>query len=192
MPRFSRSELWELGLAWFVLSLSFSFGSIWFGLRHFAFELALNLLGLLTAFAGHELAHKFAAERYGCISYFRLWKIGLILALVFSFVTGGAFVFAAPGAVYFIPLYRTITRREEGIISLSGPLANLAFSLVFYSLLLLGVGGVFSYYSMKLNLWLAGFNLIPFDPLDGAKVFRWNPFIWVLAAAAAWILIFVL
>ncbi|MFO7773178.1 MAG: DUF951 family protein [Dehalococcoidia bacterium] len=35
------------------------------------------------------------------------------------------------------------------------------------------------------NTWLALFNLIPFGPLDGAKIFRWNKGIWLAAAAGA-------
>lgn len=192
MLRFSPSELLELGLAWIVLSLSFSFGTLWIGIRPFLFVLGLNMIALLTAFAGHELAHKLSAERYGCFAYFRMWKIGLVLALIFSFSTRGTFVFAAPGAVYFMPLYRSLTRREEGIVSLSGPLANIAFSAVFYTLIAFGIGGLLSYYSMWMNLWLAGFNLIPFGPLDGSKVFRWSPAIWAVTAIGTWILIFIL
>ncbi|TET00912.1 MAG: site-2 protease family protein, partial [Hadesarchaea archaeon] len=29
-----------------------------------------------------------------------------------------------------------------------------------------------------INLWLAFFNLLPFPPLDGEKVFLWSPAAW--------------
>jgi Zn-dependent protease len=34
----------------------------------------------------------------------------------------------------------------------------------------------------RLNLWLAAFNLLPFPPLDGFKVFSWKPAVWALVA----------
>ncbi len=38
----------------------------------------------------------------------------------------------------------------------------------------------------QLNLWLAAFNLIPYGPLDGVKIFAWNKLAWGLLAAIAW------
>jgi Zn-dependent protease len=39
----------------------------------------------------------------------------------------------------------------------------------------------------SLNLWLAAFNLLPFGPMDGAKVFKWNPLVWGIITVPAWI-----
>jgi Zn-dependent protease len=36
-----------------------------------------------------------------------------------------------------------------------------------------------------INLQLAFFNLIPFPPLDGSKIVRWNPALWGGLVAAA-------
>ncbi|MDG6964808.1 MAG: site-2 protease family protein, partial [Nitrososphaerota archaeon] len=33
-------------------------------------------------------------------------------------------------------------------------------------------------YGSYINLFLALFNLLPLGPLDGAKVWRWNLFLW--------------
>ncbi|MFH1240586.1 MAG: site-2 protease family protein [Candidatus Diapherotrites archaeon] len=33
-------------------------------------------------------------------------------------------------------------------------------------------------YSAYINMFLGLFNMIPFPPLDGSKIFRWNPIIW--------------
>jgi len=37
-----------------------------------------------------------------------------------------------------------------------------------------------------MNLWLAAFNLIPFGPLDGLTIFRWNKLVWGVLALIAW------
>ena len=39
--------------------------------------------------------------------------------------------------------------------------------------------------SSQINTWLALFNLIPFGPLDGAKILRWNKGIWLITIAGA-------
>ena len=38
----------------------------------------------------------------------------------------------------------------------------------------------------QLNLWLAAFNLIPFGPLDGVAIFRWNKLAWGALALISW------
>ena len=35
------------------------------------------------------------------------------------------------------------------------------------------------------NAWIALFNLIPFGPFDGRKIFRWNIPVYLLLAAGA-------
>jgi Zn-dependent protease len=37
----------------------------------------------------------------------------------------------------------------------------------------------------RINTWLALFNLIPFGPLDGAKILKWSKGIWLVSIAAA-------
>ncbi len=38
-------------------------------------------------------------------------------------------------------------------------------------------------YGLMINMWIAFFNLIPFGPLDGAKIIRWNPLVWGILIA---------
>jgi len=131
-------------------------------------------LGVGVGFAVHEMAHKFTAIRYGCIACYKMWTQGLFLALIMALLTG--FVFAAPGAVY---IYKQgLTRREDGIISLAGPLANLVTAIFFFWLFLGTAFQDIGSWIFKINVFLGFFNMIPFGPLDGAKVLRWNSGIW--------------
>ena len=107
-----------------------------------------------------------------------MWIGGLIFALVTAFAVG--FVFVAPGAVYIHGNY--IKNSENGKISLAGPATNIILALLFLSIpmffqnsLLVGIGIL----GATVNSFLAFFNLIPFSMLDGAKIFRWNPVIWI-------------
>ncbi|MCP8309369.1 MAG: hypothetical protein H3Z53_03360 [archaeon] len=193
---FSRIEIQHLLIAWLALGLAFSIsmsgGLTINNLGLFVKNFIISLLTLGTGFIGHELTHKFVAQRYGCLAEFRMWPLGLIFALFFALTLG--VVFAAPGAVYITPvsfgLGSVITNRENGIISLSGPLTNalialIFFPLTFYNGLLFEIG----FLGFYINLFLAAFNLIPFPPMDGYKVFVWNKGIWAIVAIPLWAIV---
>ena len=101
------------------------------------------------------------------------------------------FVFAAPGAVYIYG--RHLTREQNGKIAIAGPLANYALAIAFF-LLLQGSPSAqgFLAYGAQVNLFLAFFNLLPFGPLDGAKVYHWNRAAWAAAIVPAFALLFLL
>lgn len=200
-----RRELLALTAAWIVLGISFS--TRWMFAGWFANPVALLEIFLLTmlvigvGFLGHELAHKFTAQRYGAWAEFKLWTIGAIMALVFAAIPPGTFVFAAPGAVYIASrssyIGDAMDRRANGIISLTGPLVNIAaagiFGLVDLTLSLIGIralvinGFPFLHWAIFINLWLGAFNMIPFFILDGQKVLTWNRAIWALITIPLWI-----
>ena len=105
----------------------------------------------------------------------------------------------APGAVMVAGL---VTRRQNGHIAIAGPAVNFGLFLVGIPLggILLGIFGAegsggLAYLSesginlkamiydivkwwIAANLGLGFFNLIPFGPLDGAKVKDWSEPIW--------------
>ena len=135
----------------------------------------ISLVTVGPGFVFHELSHKFMAQRYGFWAEFRMWPMGLVLALVSSLV---GFVFAAPGATYISGA--NISKTENGKISLAGPLMNVGIAMLFIPLLFVGPGLLRDVGSIgvPVNIFLALFNLLPIGPLDGAKVMRWNVFVW--------------
>jgi Zn-dependent protease len=161
-------------------------------LESFLLSFPIALLTVGFGFIGHELAHKFAAQRLGCVAEFRLWFLGLVTALLFAFITRGSIIFAAPGAVYIQPKNSPfgINRRDNGYISLAGPVTNTLLAMVFF--LLIGSWGVLDIIGrigFQVNLWLAAFNLLPFGVLDGEKIFQWSRVVWVAITAPIWILV---
>jgi Zn-dependent protease len=98
-------------------------------------------------------------------------------------------VFAAPGATLINTAGREMTKKENGIISLAGPLMNLILTVPFLLCLVAGVllggtsiniftpSGILFYLGVagfRVNSMLAFFNMLPVGPLDGKKILRWN------------------
>jgi Zn-dependent protease len=194
VPRIStsRTELMSIGIAYAVLTFDLviilSGSGILLGtgapfLSHLTVSTILEAaLAALTGFVAHELAHKVVAQRHGFWAEFRMSPSGLVFSLITA--TLGA-LWAAPGAT-------VVSGMSEGDLSnwgrtsLAGPVSNLGFAVVFYasSFALFHFGSPWFLPVLFLawvNGWFATFNLLPFGPLDGAKVLRWNSAIWFLA-----------
>ena len=180
----SRTEVIDILKAWLALSLAFTFiyagASVLSGDIQRVFSLDfihIFVISMFTAGLGfllHELAHKFVAQHYGCAAEFRAWDQLLYLAVGLAIFIG--FIFAAPGAVMISGM---ITRKENGLISAAGPATNYVLAMLFLGLLHLlpQWANVFAT-GFSINIWLGMFNLIPFGPLDGKKVFDWNKVVW--------------
>jgi Zn-dependent protease len=190
-------EITHLLVALFILGFCFSFRYIYDSIFPILFIISTGTVG--AGFALHELTHKFSAQRYGFWAEFRLWPTGLIMALILTVVSGGNLIFAAPGATYiaprnYAPLHSEgISRRQNGIISLAGPLSNVALAIVFLMLSnLQGWFAIVGTIGFQTNLWLAAFNMIPFGGIDGRKVLSWKSLIWAIVAIPLWILVAIL
>jgi Zn-dependent protease len=143
-----------------------------------------SLVIVFFSFFLHEMGHKFAARRLGCIATYKIWPIGVLIGLV-SIVfgaIGAGIVFIAVGAVEIMPYsfgrwgFKVVRlgQREMGLISLAGVGLNVFFA-VFFKLF---PGMIFQKLSYFNGLF-AIFNLIPFPPLDGAKIFMWKEWLWL-------------
>ncbi len=114
-------------------------------------------------------------QRYGYWSEFRMYPQGLLFALLLGVAVG--LVFAAPGAVQ---IFGRPSREESGRISAAGPATNVAIGLAFLLLWTVtgGLVGAAALFIAAINAFLAFFNLLPFGPMDGRKIFRWRKDVW--------------
>jgi Zn-dependent protease len=143
--------------------------------------LGVSALVVLAGFLFHELGHKFVAQRYGAWAEFRMYPLGLILAVMMSFL---GVLFAAPGAVY---IAGRVTKKQNGLISLAGPIVNLAIGGLFLVAWLaypFGTTGLILNLVAVMSLFLGGFNLIPIPPLDGYKIAIWSIPVYLMMVAA--------
>lgn len=168
--------------------IAFSFAMV-VGVRQTLFsKFFMMLIAVGVGFIGHELAHKYMAQRYGCLAEYRMWDTGLIMAFFGAIFLG--VVFAAPGAVYIQCQYYGITERQNGIISAAGAIVNLGLALIFIVIgsIFGGYIGMVAAFGTYVNAYLALFNMLPFPPLDGSKVMGWNPGVWIGIIAAAFMI----
>ncbi len=180
--RFYPDEIRDLLIAWAALGVAFSVfifvatgrevfpditGAVFSPL--FARVFLVSALTVGIGFLLHELAHKVVAVRFGQIASFKADYKMLALCIGAAFA---GFLFAAPGAVYH---RGRITKRQNGLVSVAGPLTNVVLLAAFLPLAFLGgFLGQVGQLGVLVNAFLAAFNMIPFGPLDGKSVISWS------------------
>jgi len=195
---FSRTELIQLGVAILALSAAFTLAYIRSDLFSFtrspaeflAIIFPAALLAVATGVGLHEIMHKVVAERYGFWAEFRYNPRGLLFAIVLAAAIG--LIYGAPGATM---ISGAVNREQNGRISAAGPASNLVICAVLFAAFWVvagsakdRLGGLLLIYLLQvaqINAVLAGFNLVPILPLDGAKVFAWSKAAYAGLAAAA-------
>jgi Zn-dependent protease len=181
MVKFTATEIRDLIISLIVISFAFALLISGGSLSNAVILVPITLVVVGLGFIFHELSHKFVAIRYGYWAEYKMWIEGLVLCLVTAYF---GFLFAAPGAVYVHEEY--ISKEENGKISIAGSITNIILALIF--LLIIKISGnlyYWAFYGMFINGFLAFFNQLPIFGLDGSKVLKWNPFIWIIVIVVA-------
>lgn len=140
-----------------------------------------TLLAVLVAITFHETAHGYVAyslgdttaKDQGRLTLNPLAHLDPIGALL-MFIAGFGWAKPVPVNPFYFKGDRT---RGMMLVSIAGPLTNLALSFLAYFIYVAGSGfysipflSVFLRSMVTLNIYLAIFNLIPIPPLDGSKI----------------------
>ncbi|MCK9318215.1 site-2 protease family protein [Methanoculleus sp.] len=190
LQRLPPRERRDLLIAWLAISIAFTLLYVRGGVdvNTFLLLFVMSLVTVGVAFVLHELAHKFAAMRYGYWAEFQKDNQMLLVAVVMAALVG--VVFAAPGATY---VYGNATKGENGRISAAGPITNLVLCIPFAALVLLSGGGLLGLVGLvglRVNAMIATFNMLPISVLDGRKVLAWSPAVFAVLIVASGALLF--
>jgi Zn-dependent protease len=177
--KFSNTEIQHLIVAIVILTLAFAFlfsngigGALAFPMD-FLLDLPISLVAVLLAFLCHEMGHKFLAQKYGYWAEFRYNLQYLLLGLVIAAMLG--FLIVGPGAVY---IRGNPSTEENGKLSAAGPGINILivaiFTLISFIVIANGTLIWFITIIVIVNLFIAGFNMIPGWIFDGAKIWKWD------------------
>lgn len=155
-------------------------------------SLAFWIIAFIVAITVHEAAHAATANKLGDptpklmgrltlnpIAHYDPVGTTLLLALVVLRAFGVPVIpFGWAKPVQFDPYNLKNPRRDAALISIAGPMANIATATVL-ALILRFITNPFTPFSLAsaliepiitLNVILAIFNLIPIHPLDGGKI----------------------
>lgn len=148
-------------------------------------QLVFFFLVIVPSAIFHEYAHGWMADRLGDPTPRQAGRLTfdprahidpfgtILMPIVLSIISGGAFLFAYAKPVPFNPFYLRNGSRGIAMVGLAGPFANLIIAA------LLGLVVRFlptSPFSELLsivvyaNVMLAVFNLVPLPPLDGSRL----------------------
>ncbi|MDE1860128.1 MAG: site-2 protease family protein [Candidatus Micrarchaeota archaeon] len=197
---FVREEIEDIIIADLILSLGFALvlsgGLANAAAKPYAFLalMPITIMAVTLSFVLHEYMHKLAAKHFGAVAAFRKSTNGIfftIMTALFGFLIG------VPGAT--IIYTSTFTRREEGYVSLAGPLTNFAVFIVFFIISIVYSSALQSsqYLNMAvsvtlfISILLAFFNMLPVYPLDGSKVFRWNKGVFAIMMLITFVFFFI-
>jgi len=181
----STTEIRDIIIADVVLTLGFSLaliggvsafqGGSTHALAQFESLLPIAALAVTLNFVLHELMHKFFAQKYGAIAEFRIFYNGLIIT---AFTSMFGFLIGMPGATMIYT--QGFTKKENGIVSIVGPLTNLCVFALFFVIALIVKTSANTFLStalpfvLEISILLAFFNMLPIFPLDGSKVLQWS------------------
>lgn len=148
----------------------------------------IGIAGFILAVILHEVAHGFVAEKLGDPTARLMGRLtlnpikhidilGSIVLPLTLIILRSPFVFGWAKPVPIEPYNLRNPKKDLALISLAGPLTNLAFATIlsiFLRILLsifpnFGATNMF-FYLIQFNVVLAIFNLLPISPLDGSKV----------------------
>ena len=140
--------------------------------------LAIYLFAAGMAIVLHDITHRFVAWKYNVVSEYKFWGIGTIGMFATSFLFG--LVYALPART-IINGADKLTKQQQSMVYLSGPLVSMLLALLF--LLLLFTGDAFRTIGLigcSMNILSAAYSLMPFDPMDGNKVYKYKKHLWGL------------
>lgn len=138
-----------------------------FDYQSFLFAIAITAPAIIL----HEFGHKFLALAFGFTATFQAAYLWLGLAVILRAI-GSSFIFLVPA---YVSWAGDATALQVALVAFAGPAVNGLLALGSWMILKLGMLTKWERglrLTLKINLLLFGFNLIPIPGFDGFHFFR--------------------
>jgi len=175
--KFSMLEARSLTFTILVIAFIFSFTK--WGVNNFDVGFGISNLIFAILIIGFSLLMKVSFQKYvsrkrGFKAEYKVWIFGLLLGIIFVFLTNGAFIFLAVGTLVFTSIKHVRVGRVGSIanfetfgwISLLGIFTNIVLAVVFKILATIPQISEPMTTAMTINLWLAFYAILPIPLLD--------------------------
>lgn len=180
--RFGQDELLGLILAIIVTAFIFSFRD--WGKEQFSFNLGLLHFVVMILVASLSFFFRFSCQKMyalseGYLAKFKVWWVGLAIALVLVFLTNGRLPLVLIGGVSISFLVKQrlgefrygFSHEDNAMISLWGIFGNLILAIIFAIFHFFLPETYFFSKGLLLNLIMAFCALFPFPQLNGLDLF---------------------
>ena len=148
----------------------------------------LSLILVLIALIVFELGHRIFALWMGYKSQYRTWIPGLLISLVFTFLSNGYFPLLLIGGLTIktLEIHRLgkfqpeLSMKQVGWIAMAGSVTLIVFAVLlkpFDSSLVMAK-------LMKICVLIAIFNMLPIPPMNGLRTFFGSRVIYVFVTAS--------
>ncbi|MFH1642012.1 MAG: hypothetical protein ABIC04_03875 [Nanoarchaeota archaeon] len=193
--KFSPKEVRSIIITILVLAFIVSFGDWGPGeevdLVYGLINLVNSVLVVTLSFLVHISAKKIAALHVGFRAEYNMWSFGLILGLMIVFLSAALgkpiWILLAGGVMlqhlagHRLGYFRYgVDYYQAGWTAMAGPLSNIFLAIIFKALSGVIVNGLILK-AITFNLLFAFYNVLPFPPLDGSRMFFGSRMVYALS-----------
>lgn len=185
--KFTKEEFKALVISTLVLAFIVSFRDWGVG-SEFSFIIGLKnliiaIFMVAIALFVHNAGQKISGLQVGFRVEYKMWWYGLLIGLIFVFISRGSIWVLAPGGIFMhhmathrLGFFRYGTNLTAvGGVAFMGAVANILFATILkflqVNLHLIAVDNVFFNKLFLISWAIAAWSLVPIPPLDGSRVF---------------------
>ncbi len=180
--KYSKGEIKEMLGGIFLMAFILSFND--WGVEHFNFltgilNLSIAFLIVLVSVSLRDFVQRLFASWLGFKIRFRVWWLGILIALACAFITNGAVKLFLLGGISFIMLpgkrlgkfFYRLSLRSASIMAFVGPLTNIILAIIAKTMNMFVQDSYILDRFILFNMVFAVLCLIPIPPLDGSRMF---------------------
>lgn len=141
----------------------------------FTLLLYISMAGIIVVL--RDIAQRWVMRRHGRYGEYRFWPFGTIIMYITALVFGWA---CGKPSRHIFEKGEQRSPRDVAVECLAGPAVSCVLAVGFLFLLPFeGTARTIAVAGISINILLALYGLMPFEPMDGLKVWTWNRYVYL-------------